>query len=483
MKKVSLIVLSLLGALSLSAQSYKDALRYSESFPEGNARYMAMGGALSSLGGNISAMSVNPAGSAVFKKSVVEFTPCYVYTKSDNEYLGKDNAFTSTLKVPSFGIVGYKSMKQNDLFISGLTFGFAMNAQNRYHETLNFAGYNDHSSLSDDFIRLYRKGTEIPEYNVLAYDAYLLDYDEGTDVWTSDFVDAAGNGTYGEYQDIEIQREGAKREFLFNFGMDFSEYVFFGADLSFSNFYYNESMSFTESDDNDDKEYLNSFSYLTDMDVTGNAVGGKFGLIVRPIEYIRIGGAIHTPVVYNITEDYEAAIDALFDKGIDSLGTTHTYEHCGFPNDYKIGQPAKFVGSLGFVYKNVLNIGVDFEHMNYSACELRDVSSKTDKQIDDELTSVNNIKCGAEFRYGPFTFRGGYATYGNPYKNAEDNFYRRDISGGVGLATNTFYYDLAVVNAKTKQQSNLLYTDLNGDVYTNSTVKRTYIMFTAGFKF
>ena len=84
MKKISLLIVSFVTAISVQAQDYTDALRYSESMVEGDARYMAMGGALSSLGGNLSAMSVNPAGSAVFKKSVVEFSPTYLYTKSEN---------------------------------------------------------------------------------------------------------------------------------------------------------------------------------------------------------------------------------------------------------------------------------------------------------------------------------------------------------------------------------------------------------------
>ena len=67
MKKINLIILSLIGAMAVHAQDYNDALLYSQSFSEGDARFMAMGGALSALGGNIGAMSVNPASSAVFK--------------------------------------------------------------------------------------------------------------------------------------------------------------------------------------------------------------------------------------------------------------------------------------------------------------------------------------------------------------------------------------------------------------------------------
>ena len=483
MKKINLIILSLIGAMAVHAQDYNDALLYSQSFSEGDARFMAMGGALSSLGGNIGAMSVNPASSAVFKKSVIEFSPTYIYTKSEDYYLGYDKAFTSLLKVPSFGLVGYKPLKANDVFISGLSFGFALNSQNRFSETIDYTGTNNKSSLTDDFVRMANANKWDDQYNTLAYDSYVIDYASSMDTYFSDFIDSLGNKSYGEFQDFTIERDGAKREILFNLGVDFSEYVFFGANLSFTNFYYTETKFMTEKD-NGTKPFLDEFTYSTKREVEGTGIGGKFGIIARPIEYIRIGGAIHTPVINNINEDCDFVMDAAYDQAINTEGATtaHAAKYTTF--DYKVGQPAKFVGSLGFVYKNVLNIGVDLETMNYENCELRsDVQSMTvpNKQITDELQKVTNLKCGGEFRYGPFTFRAGYGMYGNPYKNIKVT--HNTYSAGLGLATNTFYYDMAWMRS-VSEQYNTLYTDLAGkDVTANSKIKRDYIMFTLGIKF
>ena len=43
-----------------------DALRYSVENLNGTARFRAMGGAFGSIGGDMSAMNINPAGSSVF---------------------------------------------------------------------------------------------------------------------------------------------------------------------------------------------------------------------------------------------------------------------------------------------------------------------------------------------------------------------------------------------------------------------------------
>lgn len=487
MKKISLLIASLVTAFTIQAQDYTDALRYSESMVEGDARYMAMGGALSSLGGNLSAMSVNPAGSAVFKKSVVEFSPTYLYTKSENYYLGYDRSFVSSLAIPSWGMVFYKPLKHNEVFVSGLSFGFGMNAQNHYAQNVVYTGTNNSSSLTDDFLYLADNNIWDGQYNDLARDVNLIFQNTPDGLYYSDFVHDDATSDYGQYQDIEFNNEGQKREYLFNFGIDFSEAVFVGANLSLYNLYSSRTLLFTEKDKQGTMPYLNKYTYATQSDVNGNGVGGKFGVIIRPIEYVRIGLAAHTPVMYHLSDDFESSIIATYDQSPDEDVNLQRSSTTGGNIDYKISQPAKFVGSLGFVYKNVLNIGVDMEIMNYSQCSIQselESMSERNSQIESELTKVNNLKCGGEFRYGPFTFRAGYAMYGNPYKNVSgDNFYRNDISGGVGLATNVMYCDLSWVRAKSKQYTDL-YGNLSGDmVQSHSTIKRDYITFTVGLKF
>ena len=68
----------LLAAMSVAgayAQTAYDALRYSENNYEGTARSVAMGNAFTALGGDLGAVTINPAGSAVAKYSQVTITP------------------------------------------------------------------------------------------------------------------------------------------------------------------------------------------------------------------------------------------------------------------------------------------------------------------------------------------------------------------------------------------------------------------------
>jgi len=66
------------------SQNMFDALRYSNDEIEGSARFSAMSGAFGALGGDLSAISINPAGSAIFTKGIASFTLSNYKTSNDS---------------------------------------------------------------------------------------------------------------------------------------------------------------------------------------------------------------------------------------------------------------------------------------------------------------------------------------------------------------------------------------------------------------
>ena len=59
------------------SQSYEDVLRYNSFSQEGTSRFNAMGGAFGALGGDVSAISVNPASSSIFIDSEIAISLNY----------------------------------------------------------------------------------------------------------------------------------------------------------------------------------------------------------------------------------------------------------------------------------------------------------------------------------------------------------------------------------------------------------------------
>ena len=96
MKKLNLLVLGILSVSLTNAQDITDALRYSQNEIQGTARFRALSGAFGALGGDMSAVSLNPAGSAVFSKSHASFTLSNLETNSDTKYFNGFNSSSET---------------------------------------------------------------------------------------------------------------------------------------------------------------------------------------------------------------------------------------------------------------------------------------------------------------------------------------------------------------------------------------------------
>src|SRR4029077_15103277 len=82
-------------SLQLSAQIPEDALRLSWIAPSGTARQQAIGGAMGSLGGEITATFVNPAGIGYYKTSEVVFSPGFRFQTDKSDYRGTNTKGTS----------------------------------------------------------------------------------------------------------------------------------------------------------------------------------------------------------------------------------------------------------------------------------------------------------------------------------------------------------------------------------------------------
>ena len=88
MKKIFLLI-CLGSSLTMYAQDPEDALKLSWFAPKGTARSNALGGAMGSLGGDLSSNHINPAGLGFYKSSEFLFTPTFLSNSNKFNYLGK----------------------------------------------------------------------------------------------------------------------------------------------------------------------------------------------------------------------------------------------------------------------------------------------------------------------------------------------------------------------------------------------------------
>jgi len=103
MKKLFFLIL-MASSLTMYAQEPEDGLRLSWFAPGGTARSNALGGAMGSLGGDLSSNHINPAGLGFYKSSELLLTPKFLVQTNNFTYRGTSTSTTDSKS--NFGSVG-----------------------------------------------------------------------------------------------------------------------------------------------------------------------------------------------------------------------------------------------------------------------------------------------------------------------------------------------------------------------------------------
>ena len=241
-------------------------------------------------------------------------------------------------------------------------------------------------------------------------------------------------------------------ETVLSFAGNYDNKLYLGATIRFNYIKYSQNSVYEEKmTDQDSSVVLNSFRLSENLTTNGNGYNVKIGMIYRVTDWVRIGAALHTPTYYNLKDNWNSTMKAEFK---DSTIYNHPYNpeyNYDSPNgsfDYSITTPMKAIGSIAFVIAKMGIISADYEFIDYSAGRLRASSYSYFDENNDARTNymaAGNIKLGTEWRLDPFSIRGGYAMYGNPYKNNINNGSRSSYSIGFGIREAEYYLDFAYV--------------------------------------
>lgn len=133
------------------AQIPEDAIRLSWTTPSGTARHQAIGGAMGSLGGEITSSFVNPAGIGLYKTGEIVFTPGLSLLKGKSSFRGTDASTDRNTKF-NFGTSGlvWGHSNRYGKWTSN-AFSFAVNRTANFNNTTYYRGENDASSFSEAF--------------------------------------------------------------------------------------------------------------------------------------------------------------------------------------------------------------------------------------------------------------------------------------------------------------------------------------------
>ena len=146
-----------LAAMGTQAQNYTDALRYSTEELTGTARFKAMSGAFGALGGDPSAININPAGSAIFNASEISFSLNNNSQKRDINFLDRsDKKNNNDFNFNHFGVVF--AIPDVSPTVKKLSFGFNYQLSKTLdNDKFSYSAYNT-TGLDDYFLDYATKG-------------------------------------------------------------------------------------------------------------------------------------------------------------------------------------------------------------------------------------------------------------------------------------------------------------------------------------
>ena len=481
MKNIVLIIgTTLLWVNSVKAQNDIDALRYSQITFGGTARFASMAGSMGALGTDISSLSFNPAGIALFRKAEVSITPS-IFSQSTSSTFNNFNSTDRKLNL-NLGNIGFVASfilgDRNNTGWKSLNFGFGYNRTNSFQNRTSVQANNRTSSLLDTYVGAangYTSANFDAFSTTLAWDTYLINPNVGDSLHYNHVIKH-----YGEQQKKSVETSGSMGETDISFGGNYSNRVFVGATLGIVNARYNEESVYQEVDEKDTISGFKSFSLNQSLTTTGSGVNFKFGMIVKATDWLRLGAAVHTPTVLNLSDSYNSSMKSDLDGGI-----THESKSPDGKFNYTVTTPFRVLGSIGFVINKNALLNAEYEYVDYTNAQLNsspNVFTDVNNTIHSKYTSTGNIRMGGEVRLDPLAFRLGYAFYGSPFKNGENvNANKTSYTAGVGFRENDYFIDFAYVYTK--------YTayDYLYDPMLVSSVKNDYtssnFMLTFGVKF
>jgi len=496
---------------SIQAQTMWDAYNFAQTTYYGTAKSVALGNAMTAVGGDLGSLTFNPAGSAVAPYSTFEITPAITVTSSrtlgqalqgqNSPYCFQDEGtdYRTRFKMPNFGfMLNMDTGKTRG--VRNWSFGFVGNATNNYQNMIFGSGSNSQTTLSgalasgatgyptsslkaDWFDTSF---SPLPSWQtMLAYRSGIIDTYNGLD---SDYIGVAerlntdgGIEIYGPVnQEYGARRSGNKYDLITNLAFNVSDRFYFGFNMGVTSISYkNEEYWLEQARSPFELEFASGekahFDYLQmrhSYAADGAGIYVKAGFLWRVAGGLRVAAAIQSPTAFTINERYKHDAKTVFvEQNYGASDATPQGEW-----SYSFRSPWSYNVGLAYTVGSALLLSADYEYADYSSMKFRTLDYDSydfgylNNDIRTYMGGMHSLRAGVEFRpVAALAIRGGYNYSTHPQKDYV-NGDRSAFSLGLGYSSaGSFFADLAVrVNTLPEEHLNI-YDDYIFDAAGNLT--------------
>lgn len=487
MKKNIITIGFCLASSFIFAQNLTDGLRYSMEGLNGTSRFNAMSGAFSSLGGDLSAVALNPAGTSIFTRSEMSLTLAGVNSKNDAN--GR-STISSDFLLSQFGVafpitIGEEGWKN---------IAFAFNYQKTHNfdaNDLNYTYRNNGANLGDFFLdkangimqqdlmldvyknkrkvgrdnlyELYSRMGKLKEPEkfrnaLLGYTTGLVNPASGKRELIPSMSDSEADAVLEErkykknisdgittIQNVEQYTEGGVNKYNFNFAGRY-DFISFGINLNSHSVDYRVVNKYRENYVNNTASDIRSALYQNEVRTVGSGFSLQLGAIAEVATGLRIGLTYASPTWYTLQDEMSQ-----------SLSTTTQSNGTFFANPnvvavyekYYFRTPGSWTVGASWVWNKQLILSADYMYKGYGNMRFRSGLESENAIIQNTLGDTNSLRFGAEYRLplsktNHLFLRGGYRYEQSPYKTEYKPI--GDLTGfstGLGVSISNMRFDLS----------------------------------------
>ncbi len=452
MKKLSLLFIGILSMSIINAQDISDALRYSQDEIQGTARFRGLSGAFGALGGDMSAVSINPAGSAVFSRSHASFSLSNVDTTNDTQYFnGLGTTNDSNFDLHQGGAVFVFASKDNSPWRK-FTLGVAYEKTNNHDDSWNAFGTNTNNQSIDLYFLDYADGKRLDEISslpdeslseayqeignvygfghqqgLLGFESFIVEPDDIDNDANTTYFSNLTNGTFDH--NYSYAATGYNGKISFNIAAQHEDNLYLGVNIN-SHFIDYERSTLLFEDNTNSGSLVNFIEFENNLSTTGSGFSFQLGGILKLSPEFRVGLTYDSPTWYTIKEETTQYLATDGDNGFTEINP----QIINIYPEYKLQTPAKITGSLAYIFGEKGLISFDYSRKDYTTTKFKPEAdfNNLNSNINNTLTEASTYRIGGEYKHQRYSFRGGYRFEESPYLNG---FTIGDLTGyslGIG---------------------------------------------------
>ena len=488
-KYLSLIIAGLtFSAVQAQETTPQDAIRYAVENLTGSARFRAMGGAFGAVGGDMSSITQNPAGSIFFNNNFFTATGSSVNSKNVSRYFGttaRDNDNDFDLNQAGIVFVFKNTNPKDDWKKFTVAFNYENN--NNFDNTIYSAGTNPYNSIDQYFLRfanglpseggipfevldrgIFSNLNFIDQQAFLGYQAYMFDPVSNNPQNTSYISNVPTANNF--WQENYTFTTGYDGKLTGNFATSYKDRLFLGVNL---NYHYTDIIKTTsvyEAYDTNPNTGLQSVQFDTETHTFGYGFDFNLGAIVKATESLRLGVAYQSPTWYRLEDEQRQAVIAYCPDCGNQNPIRFNPDVTMVYKPYTIQTPGKWTGSAAYLFGKKGLLSADVSMKDYSNTKFRPQNdySNLNSYMSNALDNAIEVRVGGEYKYKEYSIRAGYRFDQSPYKVDQAFGDLTGYSGGLGYTFGDSRIDLSY----TYEHRNFNYTFLTSGLTDPARVSR-----------